>query len=341
MSDRPDRPHRVGVVKWAEEDRLCEVIADELAALGHTPVVFCADSNIPTGLDMVFSYGPYGDFLALAAANARLGDRRPVFMHWNTEGIPDPRLPWGWVRGVSATRSLVGRVLGDSPWRNRMARLRYLGDYLHAYRRGWLDVFATSSSLHAAMFSRRGLPAVFAPWGSTRRWHADLGLERDIDVLWLGARATRRRSALLDTIRAQLRRRSSDIYVVDGVEHPFEFGLERTRLLNRARITLNLTRARHDDNYSRLMFAASNRSLVVSEPLLPHCPQYQAGVHYVSAPPQFLGDTILDYLDNPHNADPIVHDAYELVTETLPFRATVARIVDAAETHVRVCDSRH
>lgn len=340
MSNSPVNSHRVGVVKWAEDDRLCEVIADELATLGHTPLVFCAGSTIPAGLDMVFSYGPYGDFLRLAAANARLGDKRPVFMHWNTEGVPDPRLPWGWVRGVSAARSLLGRALGDKPWRNRMARLRYVGDYLHAYRRGWLDVFATSSSLHAAMFSRRGLPTVFAPWGSTRRWHADLGLQRDIDVLWLGARATRRRSALLDTVRAQLRRHGTDIYVVDGVEHPFEFGEGRTRLLNRARITLNLTRARHDDNYSRLMFAASNRSLVVSEPLLPHCPQYQAGVHYVSAPPQLVADAILDYLGNPRVADPIVRDAYELVTETLPFRASIATIVKTAETCVRACDGR-
>jgi hypothetical protein len=65
--------------------------------------------------------------------------------------------------------------------------------------------------------------------------------------------------------------------MADNEENPFIFGETRTAFLNRAKITLNITRTWYDDNFSRFAYAVPNRSLVVSEPLLPHCPEYEAG----------------------------------------------------------------
>ena len=81
-----------------------------------------------------------------------------------------------------------------------MHRFRYLGDYYYAYRKGWIDVLADSSALFARIRSKHGLPTLFAPWGVTPRWYADLNLERDIDVLWMGTWGTRRRRRILDQI---------------------------------------------------------------------------------------------------------------------------------------------
>lgn len=67
------------------------------------------------------------------------------------------------------------------------------------------------------------------------------------------------------------------MYVVDNVENPFVFGEERLRLLNRLTITLNLLPTWYDHAFPyRFHLAAPNRSLVVSEPIPPHCPRYQA-----------------------------------------------------------------
>jgi len=95
---------------------------------------------------------------------------------------------------------------------------------------------------------------------------------------------------------------------------------------------LNLTRTWYDDNFSRFAYATANRSLVVSEPLLPHCSDYEAGVHYVSAPINKLAQSIVYYLvhDDEHQA--IVENAYQLVTTKLSFRNSISGLIDAAIT---------
>jgi hypothetical protein len=145
----------------------------------------------------------------------------------------------------------------------------------------------------------------------------------------MGARATRRRSQLLDRVRQELNSYSVNMHVADNEENPFIFGETRTRFLNRAKITLNLTRTWYDDNYSRFVYAIPNRSLVVSEPLLPHCPDFEAGVHYVSAPIDKLAQAIVYYLTHDHERQAIVENAYRLITTKLTFRNSIALLIDA------------
>src|SRR5262249_26869 len=158
--------------------------------------------------------------------------------------------------------------------------------YHYAYKQGWLSLLVDQSRIYAALRSAHGLPTLAVPWGAIpgREWSADLGLERDIDVLWIGARASRRRGTLLDQVRTDLRQRGIEMYVADNEAHPFIFGEERTRMLNRAKVTLNLTRTWYDDNFLRFSIVLPNRSLLVSEPLLAHCDEYVDGTHYVTAP---------------------------------------------------------
>jgi hypothetical protein len=210
------------------------------------------------------------------------------------------------------------------------SRFRRLGDYEYAYRKGWLDILADSSTIYARLNENRGIPTLYIPWGPTASVHADLGLERDIDVLWMGRRATRRRGKLLDRVRQELRPYGVEMYVADNEENPFIFDETRTRFLNRVKVTLNLTRTWYDDTFSRFAFAAPNRSLVISEPVLPHCPEFEAGVHYVSAPAGRLAQTIVHYLTHEDERQVIVENAYRLVTTKLAFRNSMARLMDAA-----------
>jgi hypothetical protein len=131
-------------------------------------------------------------------------------------------------------------------------------------------------------------------------------------------------------------RHGVQMYVADSVEKPFIYDDERTHFLNRAKITLNLTRAWHDDNISRLTMAMPNRSLVVSEPILPHCPAYVAGTHYVTAPITDLADRIVYYLRHDEERRGIVEEAYQLATEVMPLRRSVQRIMAAIGTRAPV-----
>ncbi|HEX7976835.1 MAG TPA: glycosyltransferase [Anaerolineales bacterium] len=131
-------------------------------------------------------------------------------------------------------------------------------------------------------------------------------------------------------MRAELRAQGVQMHVIDDVENPFVFGEDRTRIINRSKITLNLLRTWYDENSLRICMSAPNRSLVVSEPLLPHVPQYRPGVHYVSAPIEDLSRTILYYLEHADERQRIVENAYQLTTQVLTFGRSIQVIMDAA-----------
>ena len=339
-----DRPGTVAISHPNTRDGISEVISDELSALGYHPVFFQIGSSIPEKAEVIFSFGPYGKFLTIPRQLAKMPpERKPIFVHWNTEGIPDLRIPWNLMSSVSGWRSWLGRVQdsrnGSAGIRgterlfsfieSRMSRFRYLGDYYYALQRGWLDIFADTSEIYADIHRQHGLPTIVAHWGATPRWYKDLGLERDIDVLWMGKRGTRRRSILIDRVRSELEANGVRMHVADGKENPFIFGDERIYYLNRSKITLNITRTWYDDNFSRIALAAPNRSLIVSEPVLPHCPSFIAGTHYVAAPVDSLAKTILYYLDHEEERSRIVENAYRLVTTKLVFRESIKSIMDA------------
>ena len=346
MTQILDKLTIVAIAQRVEGDGIAEVIADELFALGYQPLHFQIGSPIPENANVVFSFGPYGRFLSVPHQLASMPpERKPIFVHWNTEGIPDPKIPWLIMSAVAKWRSWLGRVqesqngsaslLGTerlfSLLESRMSRFRYVGDYYYAQRRGWLDIFADSSDIYANFHRQHGLPTIVAPWGATSQWYDDLGLERDIDVLWMGTRGTKRRSQILDRVRRELEAHGVQMHVADGKENPFIFDDERIRYLNRSKITLNITRTWYDDNFSRFAMAAPNRSLIVSEPVLPHCPTFKAGTHYVSARIESLAETILYYLKHEKERLHIVENAYRLVTNELSFQESIGRIMDAAD----------
>lgn len=346
MSIKVRNPLRVAVVCWNPDDGIAQVIGDEIRNLGYDLSFIAPQDKHTADVDFIFSFGPYGRFLDVPRLYATVDEKeRPTFIHWNTEGVPDLRIPWPIVRFLSHLRSKyehltetksswMGRLLKKRPFsfiKTRFIRYLYVGDYYYAYKKGWLNVFADSSAIYARLHNRSNLPTVVAAWGGTERWYKDLKQERDIDVLWIGKRGSARRSQLIDYVRDELKKHNVNLHIADGEENPFIFGDERTEYLNRAKITLNVTRTWYDDNYSRFSMAAPNHSLIVSEPLLPHCEAYEEGVHYVSAPIEKLPEQILYYLENDAEREKIVENAYALITTELSFKNQIQKIMNIAE----------
>jgi hypothetical protein len=341
----PNAPLKVAVLYWQTDDGISSMLCEEMAQLGHNPLPFRFGSPMPAGVHVLFSFGPYGPLMPVWEASANRGHgAQPVVVHWNTEGMPDLRLPSVIMRMISQTMShatrrgeaaislaaVVRRSRAWASWKDRTARFRYTGDYLYAYRRGWLHILADTSAIYSEYRCRLGIPAIYAPWGAAQRWHADLQLKRDIEVLWMGTRGTARRSLLLDQVFTALRAHHVNMYVADNIERPFIYGKARTELLNRCKITLNITRTWYDDNFSRFAMAIPNRSLVISEPMLPHCRK-----HYVAAPADQIADTILSYLRHEERRQLIVDQAYQFITTELAFRKSVGRMLDLAAQRIQ------
>lgn len=339
-------PKTVAVIKWQEFDGIADAIFDELVKLGNQPVYFYYNQSIPERADVVFSFAPYGRFYPVIRQIATMPtSRRPFFFHWNMENPPDLRLPWVIMSSIGAFRSWVDRLNEQTGWKrqlinipplslinNKLHKFRYVGDYYYANNQGLLDLYAESSNIYAQLHRDHGLPAISVPWGTHPSWYKDLNLERDIDVLWLGKRRTRRRSILLDKVRQQLLTHGIQMYVADNVEKPFIYRDERIQFLNRSKIVLNLLPTWYDHAFPyRFHVAAGNRCLIVSEKNLPHSQIYKPQYHYAESLPKKLTETIIYYLAHEEERKQITENAYRLVTEEMTFGSSIKKIMDAIE----------
>jgi len=344
---------RIAVVEWSPGDGIAKAISDELIELGIEPILFPYNGLVPNHVDMVLTFAPYNKLLPIASQMEQLElQKRPIYVHWNTENPPDPQIPWTITTRIARFRSWFERWC-DTPlcrpiaklkpvqWLNhRMCRFRMLGDYEYAIKRGWLDLLVETSSLFAQQDIEHGLPAVFVPWGTSHDWYADLHLKRDIDVLWFGKRRTKRRSNLIDSIRREMQAHGFNMMVIDGVERPFIFGEERTRILNRTKIVISLLTQPYEYVCPfRFRVVAGNRGMVVSEAELNHHPACIPGKHMIAAKADELVGQILYYLSHEDERRQIAENAYHLATHELTLRNSIKTILNIVENRMEGEDS--
>ncbi len=341
---------RIGVVRWQPTDDIAQHFSKVASGMGYPVVTFAATDRLPSDLDIVLATGTFRSWVPLTNQMlARSVSQRPMFVLWLWEELPNPSLPEWFLYSAGALRSLAERFayrrmaqdvpVLDPRWRwltSKAHRFRYYGDLHYLRRAGALSLLAISSPWTADYLRLRGFDPLVTYLGAAADWGADLGLVRDIPVLWLGKIGTRRRGRLLQRVRAELKQRGIDILMIDGVEHPYVFGQERTRLLNRTKVVLNLLRAPWEDNSPRFYLAALNRALIVSEPMLPHTP-FVPGRHLVESPHAQIADTISYYLAHDEQRQRIVAQAHELVTTDWTLDKVVARIIQRA---IAVAESR-
>jgi hypothetical protein len=342
--------YRVAVLEWWEKDGIAEVIYSSLQQLRHQPIYFFHDEPIPAKANIVMTFGPYGKLLPVLHRVASIpATSRPLLIHWDTEGIPNPKIPWwllqymggvlAWSERLSDSANPNLRKLASLPplsILNRTSfRIRLDGNYHYAYQKGWINIFVETSQIYARINTLHGLPTYYVPWGTHPNWYATTDIERDIDVLWMGSRRSRRRMRLINTVKEVLNSKGYKMHIIDGIENPAVFEDERNIIFNRSKITLNILPAWYFNSFAfRYHLAAGNRTLVISEPILPHCPIYQPGIHYVSTKINDMVDTICFYLNNPHEREKIVEQAYQLVCQEMTFTNSIHMIMDIANHYL-------
>jgi hypothetical protein len=194
-------------------------------------------------------------------------------------------------------------------------------------RQGIVDVLAVWSDWTADLLRRKGLNPIVAHMGCYPECGRDLGLKRDIPVVWLGKLATPRRARLVSQVRRDLEHRGLPLLVIDGRENPYIFGERRTVLLNRTKIMVNLLRQEWDDNSMRFFFASANGAMVISEPILPHTP-LRAGTHYVEARAGEMAAAVDYYLQHESERQAIVERARALLMGQISMRQAMERILE-------------
>ena len=348
-----DKNTRVTILHWYEDvDDLARTVAACLAELGYDPLFRHYTTDNYEGARFLFTYAPWGRLQRITTQLEQMPPaKRPFWIHWSTEDCPDLRLPQWLVRQVGRSLAWLDRLqdrnyylAGYAPirWLNqRFHKFRYVGIYDYAITQGLMGLPLEYSKVYADHYNRMGIPMRYARWGLLHDAHdTDFEIERDIDVLWIGTRRTRRRSKLLDEVIGKLNALGRRTYVVDGISHPPVYGRERSLLLRRAKTTLNLLPTWYDSALAyRWPLVAASRSLLVTEESLHHAPEYLPGEHYVAVSPSALVETICHYLDRPDERNAIVERAYDAVMNDHSILASVRLIMEWAEESVRTTQS--
>jgi hypothetical protein len=281
-------------------------VAKAFRAAGHD-VIADREEFDPSVDAVLIPNMPTGYPRALAQLRS-LGPRRPRVVLWMTEPLVPPRAS-GLPRPRRTHRDWIKLALRDRRVIDARSNERRT---VALVREGLIDAVATTTLARVERFAEAGIDAAWAPQTLGPNQHADLGLERDIPVLFLGAMTVPRRRL----IAWRLRRAGIELMAVGDWHDPRYWGDERTRLLNRAVITLNINRFPGNFPDTRFNLAAANRSLIVSEPVYRPDP-YVAGQTHVEAEPADLAAVLERCLADHAGREQMISAAYETVTTRL------------------------
>lgn len=204
-------------------------------------------------------------------------------------------------------------------------------DWLLAeFRKGWIDNIFCTTPPRRRYLARHRIGATVVPVGHHSLWGDDLNLPRDIDVVFFGLVRNTRRERLLRQLESDLKRRGIRLLTVDDRSYPHGcFGAERTALLNRSKIVVNLVKFPWDFPAMRLLMSAACGAMIVSD-LCRETDPFRAGEHFVGAAFAELADAIAYYLAHEDERRAMAGRAYRLVTQQLTLRRSLATILGCA-----------
>ena len=302
---------------------LLEALVVSLRGQGHDARLLTPSDPLPGPGEALLVWGnPNWYRRRLAPILRRPLNERPrslVSMH---EPLPLPRHS-GFPRERRHARELAKVLLRDERATDPITNL---GRLIRLARAGFPDTIAVTSIGAAETLAEHGIRAQVVPIGYERELGADLGLDRDIDVLFLGALdVPRRRKAIRD-----LERRGLVVETAGGWGAHHVAGDDRVRLLNRARVVLNVSRFPGQFSGLRLLLGMANAALVVSEPIYRPDP-FVPGVHFVAGDLTEIPALIESYLADEDARERITRAGHDFVTRELTLERSVERIVECLD----------
>jgi glycosyl transferase family 1 len=253
---------------------------------------------------------------------------RPLVIVFHTEPLPMPAAAG--LRPQALTAREVAKILlhdrrvNDPASNARFARSLVALDVV--------DVYAVATRAYQAFLAEQGIDTIHVPLGYHESYGRSLGLERDIDVLFLGDYKLRRRASIFRRLRSE----GLEVLTVGSYTEKGYWGDARTELVNRAKIYLNVPRYEGHLPDLRLVVGMANEALVVSETLYLPGP-YVPGVHYVEAPLAGLAELIRTYLADGAERRRIAAAGHAFVTEELTLEGAFTTLLEHA-AHVREPD---
>jgi hypothetical protein len=374
-NDLPRRAGRVCVALPARGhayDEMASVLAVVVRELGSD--VFLARDGDPAILeaDVTILFGRCVALDASAKLLAEHSSRRPATVLWHVELLPPSVIP---AHAEEAARKLVRCDVSRLPKRrqtlvrciphhsalvNLVRRIRCtqlirrcgwdgeLGDgrlhpreWHHAVQNAlwfkechsdvWCDCLAVSTVPRHRLLTEMGIPCEYAPLGYHALWGTDRGGNRDIDVVFLGNVKRTGRERFLSQVTKQLARAGVNLLIVDRDC----YGEDRIKLLNRAKISLDLVKNKWEMPVLRLVISMACGALVVSNCSVDPYPFREE--HLVRVDSGALASSLLEHLrDEPLRRQKVEGARRHLTTE-LAWHPVVSRVLHRALAQHRTC----
>jgi hypothetical protein len=340
---------------------LCQTLGD----LGFSSVL--VDNGSPAALesDILLLVGDGTHFDGFTNLLRNCGRNRPSTIFWLIDPLPPPqlsergrqiglkllncdwqKLPPPWSKLTRAGLPLHHEMQKVARWLlNQKIKKQALADNCHGYseistqksyilmksfewtkrnvEQGFIDYVFASTIPRTQTLKKIGINARFVPVGYHPCWGRKLSLDRDIDVLSIGSLKIKRRRSMLKDLDKKLSAKGIKLQIIDkGC-----YGEQRTALLNRTRIVLDIPNIPWEMAGMRLLMSISCGALVVSEYVEETAP-YKPGIHFVRAKPAELPDTICHYLKHDDQRQTIVDSSYKFVTQELTMKNSLLKIME-------------
>jgi hypothetical protein len=339
----PQRLKRIGVILPHPRHSHAPALFGALQLVPCEPIALQMHGPWLDQLDGYLLYGPGPSLEAMVEPLKSLHTSKPNVIVWLTEQTPSPYVParlqrsladagWHGYRALYHLRKLIyASGSGGLPaLDSRAVRLRTLGALRWLQREGQLRLLAVLTPSHQRFFARMGIASQVVPFGYHATFGAPLALARDIDVVFVGSLHDRRRARIVGALHKELDRRQVQVVIKDGSrERGYAYGDERTRLVNRSKIMLNIMRQPWDDLVFRMLLAAPNGALLLSEPVADTEP-FMPGQHFVMAELAQLADSVAYYLRHPAERESIAERARDFVIHQLAVPALARQLLRAA-----------
>jgi hypothetical protein len=233
-------------------------------------------------------------------------------------GLPQPNLQLREIAKIMLSDKLATDVYTN------YSRLRVL------LEEGIPDLLLVSTPGRQQFLVEQGFSSAYVPVGYHRaEYGSDMGIPRDIGVLFLGALTIPHRKRLLK----KLRRTGINLVAKGSWSDPDYWGENRTKLLNRTKILLNLHRYPGELSGVRLILGMANKALVISEPIY-EPGDFVPGKHFVSATSDEMPEIIHYYLNHEDEREGIAREGHKLVTQKLTMERSISTILKLIKEHI-------
>lgn len=192
----------------------------------------------------------------------------------------------------------------------------------HNLNLGWIDHLFTSTVPKKEFLENIGIDAKFVPVGYHPLWGEIPETKRDIDILFIGRPMHKTRFSILRDVKHMLSLRGINLVTIDyGC-----YGQQRTNILNRTKIVLDLIRVPWEMPLMRLLMSMSCGALVVSNWL--GNPDPFSRKHLVQVDTKDIVKAVIYYLEHENERQIIVDDAYQFVTQEATMKNSISKIIE-------------